>query len=772
MAQLQPYTVSGLTGAYNSTFSLVNEFGSKRLTPEKLSSMTKKVDTLSAVIDLFLTDSVLQNSEGVSVRELDNAETLVNLYLEQLKQQQKQVSDDARVFENATEVLSTTRKRWQLTLDRMTGEEIPKPTLNRVSGTIRMIDSVRTIMQEDLGALLLLQDRLSGERLSLESLQTGIKEQKVALSERLFSRDMPNFFSELSSLGDPTLVPKHMEELKRSINADWEVFRSEFALPMSFISLFFIALLIFSTWFKKHLGKQISIEKFELSEMHLTIVYSPVITVLFVTALLIRFIFPNLPHTFSSLNLIILMIPMLIIVIRLFGSLARSWMVALIVIYSLTFIYQLVYYPDIYLRIILLMFSISGILLFLWMIVRRPLADRFKNSFAYKSFRVILGLFTVLLFISIIANLLGALRLAEFFTLIPIQVSFLAIGIQVATRVIDTIIFLLLSSNSFQRLNVIREEFVVIYRKSVWLVNFVLWIFFIVTALDIFRIKDAVFEWGRGVLTTGWKIGAVDISLGSILIFVFVIWLSLMLTRIIRHILEKDVFERVNTAKGIPSTIILLVRIGLITGGFFLAAAAAGMKLTNLSIVLGAFSVGIGFGLQNIFNNMVSGLILTFERPIKVGDMVQVGELLGEVKSIGLRSSTVRAIDGAEVIVPNGNLISDVMINWTLSDAFRRMDIRVGVAYGTDPEKVIQIMESVAKEHKLIRRIPPPTAYFMGFGDSSLDFRLLAWSLMENRLEAESAMNIGINNRLKEEGVEIPFPQRDLHIRSDFREKE
>ncbi len=765
--QVQPFPVSGLTTAFNNSFNLINEIGQKRLTAEMAAALISQTDTLISVIDQFLADSVLQNSRGISVRELDNAEDRADLYMEQMEQLHGSISADAKVFENATAALGLERKRWQLTLDQISQEEIPLPTLERIRRAIIQTDSVWIIMQEDLGRLLLQQDRLSNKRLSLESLQTGIREQKAALGERLFRRDKPNFFSELANLGDPTLIGKHMEELRRSIRTDWQVFRSEFALPLSFMSLLFAIFLVFSIWFKKRLGKEVSIEKFELSEMHLTLVYSPVVTVTFVTALLIRFIFPNLPHTFSALNLTILMIPMLIIVIRLFGSLARSWMVALVVIYILTFIYELVYYPDIYLRIVLLAFSTSGIVLFIWMIIKRPLADRFQNSFMYRSYRVILSIFSVLLLIAIAGNLFGALRLAEFFTLIPIQVAFLAIGFQVATRVADTIVFLMLVSNRFQRLNVIRDEYLIIYKKTVWLLNLLLWVFFAVTVLDIFRIKEQIFAWGRNVLTNGWKIGAVDITPGSILIFVFVIWLSIMLTRILRYILEKDVFERISLARGIPSTIILLMKIVLITGGFFLASAAAGMKLTNLSIVLGAFSVGIGFGLQNIFNNMVSGLILAFERPIKVGDTVQVGDLLGDVKSIGLRSSTVRSLDGAEVIVPNGNLISDIMINWTLSDAFRRMDIQVGVAYGTDPEKVIAIMEEVAKAHKMIRKIPPPEAYFTGFGDSSLDFRLHAWSLMENRLQAESDMNVGINKKLNEAGIEIPFPQRDLHIRSD-----
>jgi small-conductance mechanosensitive channel len=227
------------------------------------------------------------------------------------------------------------------------------------------------------------------------------------------------------------------------------------------------------------------------------------------------------------------------------------------------------------------------------------------------------------------------------------------------------------------------------------------------------------------------------------------------------------VFTRVTVAKGMPNTINMLLKIALISGGFFLAAAAAGMQLSNLSIIIGAFSVGIGFGLQNIFNNMVSGLILAFERPIKVGDTVQVGDLMGVVIAIGFRSSTVRSFDGAEVIVPNGNLISDSMVNWTRTDFLRRMDIRLGVAYGTDPQKVLGILKEAAGEHELVRTMPAPSAYFIGFGDSSLDFRMLAWTDIDHRLTVESELNVAINTKLAEAGIEIPFPQRDLHIRSD-----
>jgi potassium efflux system protein len=372
-----------------------------------------------------------------------------------------------------------------------------------------------------------------------------------------------------------------------------------------------------------------------------------------------------------------------------------------------------------------------------------------------------------LLVAAVIGNLVGAFRMAEFFTLAPLKIFIAAVAIFITTKVAGAVVYLILISQALHRLHVISDDFQVIYRKVTRVVNLVLWLIFISDALRIFRVRDAVFDWGRSLLSTGRNIGELDITLASVLIFIFVIWLSIVISRIITRILEKDVFVRVSMAKGVPNSINMLLRVVLITIGFFIAAAAAGMKLTNLSIILGAFSVGIGFGLQNIFNNMVSGLILAFERPIKVGDTVQVGELMGTVLSIGLRSSIVRSFDGAEVIVPNGNLISNQMINWTRSDTNRRMDIRVGVAYGTDPEKVLAILEQVANEHKMVDKKLTPRAFFVGFGESSLDFRLLAWTDIEHRLMVESEMNVAINRNLANAGIEIPFPQRDLHIRSD-----
>jgi small-conductance mechanosensitive channel len=163
----------------------------------------------------------------------------------------------------------------------------------------------------------------------------------------------------------------------------------------------------------------------------------------------------------------------------------------------------------------------------------------------------------------------------------------------------------------------------------------------------------------------------------------------------------------------------------------------------------------------------VSGLILLLERPIKIGDTIEVGALMGVVKSIGIRASNVHTLDGAEIIVPNGNLISNEVINWTLSDKRRRIEVLVGVAYGSDPYQVQKIFLDILSSQKDIVKDPKPIVLFNNFGDSSLDFRILFWTdNFDEWIRIRSEVIFRIHDGLKEAGIQIPFPQRDLNIRS------
>lgn len=263
------------------------------------------------------------------------------------------------------------------------------------------------------------------------------------------------------------------------------------------------------------------------------------------------------------------------------------------------------------------------------------------------------------------------------------------------------------------------------------------------------------------------RLGSATLSMENIFAGLLVLLATYALVKLVRLILEVELLPRLKLKQGVPFAVSTLTRYLLVTVGVVLAMMAMGLDLTKASLLTGAVGVGIGFGLQGIVNNFLSGLILLVERPISVGDTVQTQEIWGEVKRIGVRSSTVRTFQGAEVIVPNADLISKDVTNWTLSDRRRRLEIDVGVAYGSDPEQVVHLLESAAREVKDVLVNPPARAWFFGFGDSSLNFRLHAWiDSYDLGIPAQSALRVEILKKLNQNGIEIPFPQRDINIRS------
>lgn len=202
--------------------------------------------------------------------------------------------------------------------------------------------------------------------------------------------------------------------------------------------------------------------------------------------------------------------------------------------------------------------------------------------------------------------------------------------------------------------------------------------------------------------------------------------------------------------------------------GFYIALQTIGLDLSSLAVIAGAVGVGLGFGLQNIFSNFMSGLIILAERPITIGDRVEVAGIAGQVSKISLRSTTVVTNDNISIIVPNSQFISETVINWSHGDPKVRFRIPVGVAYGTDTEKLTATLLAVAKENPQVLDDPAPKVFFDGFGDSSLNFELGVWTQEQVRSPRtlRSHLNFAIDRALREANIEIPFPQRDLHVRS------
>jgi len=301
-------------------------------------------------------------------------------------------------------------------------------------------------------------------------------------------------------------------------------------------------------------------------------------------------------------------------------------------------------------------------------------------------------------------------------------------------------------------------------RKLMRAAGVVLWLFFVT---GWFGVRAPIARGTRAVLGSSLGYGGVEITFGGVLAFVLTLVCAWLFARMVRFVLDEEVFPRISLARGVPFALSTLVNYAILLAGLFVALSALGFNLDRITILLGAFGVGIGFGLQSVVNNFVSGLILLFERPIKVGDNVELSGLEGTVQRIGIRASVVRTGDGADVIVPNAMLTTDQVVNWTLVDRLRRVHLKVGVGYGSDPHRVVELLRDVVEKHPGVCAYPKPQILFVGFGESSLDFELRVWmddpDVVPN---TRSEVALAIHDALVGAGIDIPFPQRVLHVGS------
>jgi potassium efflux system protein len=440
----------------------------------------------------------------------------------------------------------------------------------------------------------------------------------------------------------------------------------------------------------------------------------------------------------------------------------RQFVYGLIFVIIVTKIIDVVSLPLPLFRLYTVLTALVGLFFFLrWAGESR----RHKDSSLYTWSLRLVSLFLVVI---IIAELWGKAGLAEhLFVSLMRSIATVLIFILFSHMIRGGLEWLFRTS-LLRRVTVQRSATDAIIRRATLFIDVAIWGLVVLPAiLVIWGVFDTLEEAMKCLLALGVNLGSQRISIGLVIASAGILYGSLLTSWILQKLLMDSLLVKRQLEMGVRHSIVRLVHYVIIFAGFLLALSTLGFDLTKLTIILSALGIGIGFGLQGIVNDFVSGLILLFERPVRVGDNIELDGKWSEIKSIGLRSTIVQTVDQADLIIPNSDLVNNKMTNWTLSNRRVRLTIPVGVAYGSDVPLVVETLMACGKANSNLVKTLEPQVLFQSFGDSSLDFELRVWVLdADNRLLVKSELHQEIDRRFREANIEIAFPQRELHLRS------
>ena len=660
-------------------------------------------------------------------------------------------------------------EQWSETRQSAERVEMPTALVQRTETVLLAQATLLAKVRFERDMVLTLQDQVSEEILGVSSVLQEIDAARESRIGGLLTADGPPLWVAVQTQRDTISAQAQIETSLRNnleqLRLYFDRSRATYGRPGQWVQIgLFVSLAFLFSWFR-YLSRGWSYDDPSLSASA-KILSRPFSAALLIALLASRQIYPTAPLVLFDMTRLLILVPVLRLLPEAALARLRPAVYVTVGLFVLDWVHNLTLSGSLLGRIALFSWGVVALIALVWLArPKGPLAR--LGTGLWPTAALALGRLAALAALSaVVANLLGFEQLATYLSNATLAAAYVAIVLYAGYLVLGGAWRAILRTKLAGSLKAIRVYIEAAEQRGLRLLRIIaaaLWVYFVSSVLGV---ADNLMAAIVSVLTSGFEVGSITISLGGAIAFAVMLWLAVVISGILRAVLSEDVFPRTRHARA-AETISTVAYWALLLVGFLFAAAAAGFEIGRLTLLAGAFGVGIGFGLQDVVNNFVSGLILAFERPIQVGDIVDVGTLQGTVSRIGMRSSVIRTFEGAEVVVPNSNLISNPMINWTRSDRLRRVEVPVGVAYGTDQRDVFNVLMEVAKEHEDILEHPEPSVLLRGFGESSLNFELRFWTYrFDGFARVQSEVTRAVLDALNEAGIKIPFPQRDLHLRS------
>ena len=591
---------------------------------------------------------------------------------------------------------------WQITHDGASATELPKALIQQISGAIKDLSDAEKGVRSARNSILDLQASIAREKTGVDEMLT---KQQVEISKRtkgVFGIDSPPLWKAFGGAANRGDFKEQFTSIEQEHRRSLKSFVSEQRGPLSIWLLMWPALALML--FVMHRKAEVWVQQDKSLQTAVTLLGRPVSAALIVTALLYVILDSQAPAAWINVVSMLLVIPMLRVLPPLLPESLRLLPYFLALLYLLRRLVGLAPEGFAIYRLLLLALALTGIASCAWF-MRLIRANSNDLSPIWKRAISTGGMVALALFgLGAVTNLIGSV---DFSTLVLNGTSrsvFASVMMAFVGLTLRSMVRVGLLTSTARRIGIAPNHSDTARTTLFQMISFFGVLAWAIITLRGFLLFDPLLELFRRAIDWKLTVGNFSIDPGDFLVFGFVMWISFKIAEFVQFMLNVDLMPRVALPKGVPQTISRLTRYTIIGIGAVIASAAAGFDISKVTIIIGALGVGIGFGLQNIVNNFVSGLILLFERPIRVGDSLDIGTTGGTVETIGMRASIVTTWDGAEVIVPNANLISEKVTNWTLTHSRRRMIIPVGVAYGTDPEKVAQLIVAVAEDQQKGRR--------------------------------------------------------------------
>src|SRR5262245_13919946 len=752
-----PDIVSASDSALERLNGIQSELSSSKIvdnTTRDLAATTKEIDARE-----LETRRILR--PGAPLATLDEFETRWQKLAEQLTASSRQLTDRATALESDLAQMSATRTTWKATVELAGKSNAPPEVMQRINQVLQEIDASEEMLQKRRASVLTLQTRVAEQMQRANSALRSIRSAQSAAVTRLWSQDSPPIWSpEVRTAAAQSLGRDSQVSLGAQAALVRDYLKREWT-RLIYIALLFIAFVIVMLRVKRQVARWTDRDRaLDRTNRALQLPFSTASLLAIVAARLILY---DAPRGVWIILGMLALIPILVVLRSLIDRHLFPLVNALVVFYLVAQLRILTASIPALSRFILLVEMVGGLIFLIWFVrARRRSGPRTTSN---KTARIASSIAVAGFGAMIVTNSLGYVALANYLSVGILSAAYFAVILYAAARILEGVVLFALRTRPLASLGMVQRHQTLLQGRITRLIKVAAMVTWVLLSLGAFSLREAVIS--RTVALFGADIGVrwFRISLGAVAACALTIWITLLLSRFLRFLLQEEIYHRFQLARGPAYAVSTLVHYVVLLVGFYVAIAALGADMTKFAILAGAFGVGAGFGLQNIFNNFFSGLILLFERPVQVGDLIQVGDQTGVVRRIGIRASIIALDDKSQLIIPNGQLISEKVTNRTFSSLQKRMELTIRTAYGEDPEQVIALLIKTAAAHPNVIKDPPPDAVLKQFGEDALVFLLGFTTEDVARFPfVQSDVAVAVNAALREAGIDVPVPQRIVHL--------